>query len=110
GLYTFRMIFLVFGGEPSAYVREHPPHLPAEAIPRNSMEWPVTVLALLATVGGFIQFAGVWTPISDFLRPVAPPLVNASSAQEAISSIFAVGFGIAGIAVAWYVYSAKREP
>ena len=26
GLYTFRMLFLVFGGEPSAYVREHPPH------------------------------------------------------------------------------------
>src|SRR5439155_486966 len=61
-------------------------------------------------IGGLIQFAGVWTPISDFLRPVAPPLVEASGAQEAISSIFAVGFGIAGIVVAWYVYSAKREP
>src|SRR5207249_886617 len=61
-------------------------------------------------VGGFIQFAGVWTPISNFLHPVAPPLVDASGVQEALSSVFAVGFGIAGIAVAWYVYSAHREP
>jgi NADH-quinone oxidoreductase subunit L len=110
GLYTFRMIFIVFGGEPSAYVREHPPHVPEEAIPRNSMNWAVAVLGVLATVGGFIQFAGVWTPISNFLRPVAPPLVEASGLQEALSSVFAVAFGIGGIAVAWYVYSAKREP
>ncbi len=26
GLYTFRMLFVVFGGEQSAYVQEHPPH------------------------------------------------------------------------------------
>jgi NADH-quinone oxidoreductase subunit L len=110
GLYTFRMIFIVFGGQPSSYVREHPPHVPEEAIPRNSMNWSVAALGVLAAIGGFIQFAGVWTPISDFLEPVAPPLVDASGLQEALSSIFAVGFGIGGIAVAWYVYAAKREP
>jgi NADH-quinone oxidoreductase subunit L len=110
GLYTFRMIFIVFGGEPSPYVREHPPDVPAEAIPRRSMGWAVAVLAFLATVGGFIQFANLWTPITNLLSPVAPSLVEASSLQEALTSIFAVGFGVAGIGVAWYVYEARREP
>jgi NADH-quinone oxidoreductase subunit L len=110
GLYTFRMIFLVFGGEPSAYVREHPPHMPAEAAPRLSMAWAVGALSILSVVGGWLQFAGVWTSIANWLDPVARPLVTASGTQEAISSIFAVGFGLAGIASAWWIYVAKKEP
>jgi NADH-quinone oxidoreductase subunit L len=110
GLYTFRMIFLVFGGEPSAYVREHPPHVPEEAAPRLSMAWAVGALAVLSVVGGWLQFAGVWTTVSNWLDPVAKPLVTASGTQEAISSIFAVGFGLAGIAAAWWIYVAKKEP
>src|SRR5581483_10824920 len=37
GLYTFRMLFVVFGGEQSAYVREHPPHAHGDAVARWSM-------------------------------------------------------------------------
>jgi NADH-quinone oxidoreductase subunit L len=110
GLYTFRMIFLVFGGEPSAYVREHPPHVPEEAAPRLSMAWALGALSVLSVVGGWLQFAGVWTSIANWLDPVARPLVAASGTQEAISSIFAVGFGLAGIASAWWIYVAKKEP
>src|SRR5919108_415565 len=62
GVFTFPVVFIVFGGERSAYVQEHPPHVPEEAIPRRSMTWAVAVLALLATGGGWIQFAGIWTP------------------------------------------------
>ena len=61
------------------------------------MFWTVAVLAVLSVVGGWIQFAGVWTPISDFLKPAAPPLVDASSTQEWVSSVFAVVFGLLGI-------------
>jgi NADH:ubiquinone oxidoreductase subunit 5 (subunit L)/multisubunit Na+/H+ antiporter MnhA subunit len=72
------------------------------------MFWPVAVLAVLSTVGGWIQFADLWTPISDFLEPSAAALVEASGTQEAVSSIFAVVFGLAGIGVAWAFYGARR--
>ena len=48
GLYTFRLYFLVFGGEESGFVREHlhRPHGRLEG--PVSMIWPVGVLAVLA--------------------------------------------------------------
>ncbi len=68
----------------------------------------VGVLTILAAIGGGFQFAGVWTTISDWLEPVAKPLVEASNTQEAIASVAAVAVGLAGIAVAWWIYSARR--
>ena len=44
----------------------------------------VGILTVLAVIGGFLQFAGVWTAISNWLDPVAPPLVEASGTQEAV--------------------------
>src|ERR1043165_8646673 len=37
GLYTFRMLFIVFGGEQSGYVQEHPPHAHGDLVARWSM-------------------------------------------------------------------------
>jgi NADH-quinone oxidoreductase subunit L len=107
GLYAFRMVFVVFGGEPSAFVREHLHELKRDVV-GISMGSTVAVLAVLAAIGGWIQFAGIWTPISDWLEPVAPGLVDASSAQEAVSSVLAVLLGLAGIGVAWWIYGTRR--
>src|SRR5437667_5535265 len=97
GLYAFRLFFLVFPGEPSPFVREHlmrGSHASgmegahgSEASSAHdhgvhehageglfSMTAPVLVLALLAAVGGWIQFAPLWPPVSNWLDPVAPPL------------------------------------
>jgi NADH-quinone oxidoreductase subunit L len=63
---------------------------------------------LLTVFGGWIQFANVWTPVSDFLAPAAAPLVEATGLQEVVSSVFAVLFGLAGIGVAWWLYGARR--
>jgi len=103
GVYTFRMIFIVFEGEPSPFVREHL-HQPQRDLPGVAMAIPVTVLAVLATFGGWIQFAPFWTPISDFINPVAAPLVEASNSEEAIASVVGVLLGLAGIGLAWLVY------
>jgi NADH-quinone oxidoreductase subunit L len=108
GLYTFRMLFIVFGGEPSPYVQEHPPHAHGDRVARWSMYLTVGVLTILAAIGGGFQFAGVWTTISDWLEPVARPLVEASNTQEAIASVAAVAVGAAGIFLAWWIYSARR--
>jgi NADH-quinone oxidoreductase subunit L len=107
GLYTFRMLFVVFWGEPSGFVREHFHRLGRDVV-GYSLAVPVGMLTVLAAVGGFIQFADVWTPVSNWLEPVAPPLVEASGVQEAVSSVVAVAFGLAGIGVAWWIYGARK--
>ena len=106
GLYTFRMVFLVFGGEPSAWAREHF-HRPERTEPWVWMAWTVGVLTVLAAIGGWIQITELWTPISDFLDPVAEPLVEPSGTQELVATVIAVAVGVAGIAVAWAAYSAR---
>ena len=108
GLYAFRLLFLVFWGEPSPFVREH-----FHALKRDLVGWtlaiPVGVLTVLAAVGGFLQFANLWTPVTDWLEPVARPVVEASGTQEAVSSVIAVVLGAAGIGVAWVLYGARTS-
>jgi len=69
---------------------------------------PVAVLGLGALAAGWIQFAPFWHPVSDFLSVVAKPLVEPSGRQELLASALAMGFGLAGIGVAWVYYGARR--
>jgi len=107
GLYTFRLLFLVFWGEPSAFVREH-----FHAIKRDvvgvSMASTVALLTVLSLIGGWLQFAPLWHPVETWLQTVAEPVVTPTSWQEGISSALAVVLGLAGIYVAWLVYGARR--
>jgi NADH-quinone oxidoreductase subunit L len=71
---------------------------------------PVGILAVLATFGGWLQFTPVWTPFTDWLAPVVPTLAAAipTNAQEYVSSAVTVIVGLAGIGVAWAIYSEQR--
>jgi NADH-quinone oxidoreductase subunit L len=109
GLYTFRLWFLVFPGEPSPFVREHyHDHNGREGA--WTMLVPVGILAVLATIGGWIQFPPHWDPITKWLAPVAPslPAAVASSTQETVTSVVSPLVGLAGIAIAWAVYSERK--
>jgi NADH-quinone oxidoreductase subunit L len=109
GLYTFRLWYLVFPGEPSPFVREHyHDHHGREGA--WTMLVPVGILGVLATIGGWIQWPPLWEPITKWLAPVAPTLAAAevSSTQEYVTSAVTVIVGIAGIAVAWAIYSERR--
>jgi NADH-quinone oxidoreductase subunit L len=106
-LYAFRMIFIVFGGEPSPFVREHL-HRPGHTMPALWMAWTVGALTVLSIVGGWIQFGNLWDPITTFLEPVAPTGVHATGAEEAITSVLSVGLAVVGIGIAWWIYSARR--
>jgi NADH-quinone oxidoreductase subunit L len=108
GLYTFRMLFLVFWGEPSAFVREHFHALKNDVV-GVSMGATVGVLAVLSVIGGWLQWVPFWDPVDTWLDTVAEPLVSPSNWQEAVSSILAVALGLAGIGVAWVLYGAKRR-
>ncbi|HET8608009.1 MAG TPA: NADH-quinone oxidoreductase subunit L [Gaiellaceae bacterium] len=109
GLYTFRLWFVVFRGEPTPFVREHFHRHHGKEGPLW-MLGTVGVLGVLALIGGWIQFSPIWHPIANWLDPVAPPLANPTSTEEAIASALAVGLGVAGIVVAWLMYGAARVP
>jgi NADH-quinone oxidoreductase subunit L len=107
GLYAFRLYFIVFTGEPTAFAREHFHAHHGQEGPL-SMRWTVGVLAVLSTVAGFIQFSPFWTPFSTWLDPVAAAIVEPTNTQEYITMVVSVACGLAGIFVAWTIYAAKR--
>ena len=130
GLYTSRLFLIVFTGEPSPFVREHllgrshahgqegahgeddPSRPHSVHVHRGEGPFwlmaPVLVLAVLSVVGGWIQFAPLWHPLSTWLDEVAPPLATPSSAQEAVASVLAVLLGLAGVALAFAFYGRRR--
>src|SRR5262249_27856607 len=107
GLYTWRLFLIVFTGEPSAFVREHFHKHRGEA-PFWLMA-PTLVLAVLSVIGGWIQFAPLWHPVSDWLDTVAPPIATPSNTQEAVASVVAVLLGLAGVGLAWLYYGSRRQ-
>jgi NADH-quinone oxidoreductase subunit L len=107
GLYTFRLYFTVFRGEPSAFVREHAHEGHGEG-PR-SMLIPVGVLTVLATVGGLVVIPGVWEPFLHWIDETAEPLVHATVTEDYGTSAIAVSLGLIGILVAWRAFRAGRQ-
>jgi NADH-quinone oxidoreductase subunit L len=108
GVYAFRLFFIVFTGEPAAFVREHH-HAHHGTEGPLSMRWTVGVLAVLSVIGGWLQFAPLWSPLTTWLDPVARPFAEAKSWQEALASALAVGLGLAGIGVAWAIYAPRAR-
>ena len=109
GLYTFRLWFLVFPGEPSAHVEEHFHKHGRFGEGPWTMLLPVAVLTVLATVGGWLQWAPLWTPFTGWLKDVAPTLPAAapSSTLEYLTSAATVIAGLVGIGLAWAIYAEK---
>jgi NADH-quinone oxidoreductase subunit L len=108
GIYTFRLYFIVFPGEPSPFVREHHHDHHGSEGPWTMM-LPIGVLAVLAVIGGWIQWAPFWTPLTSWLEPAARtlPIAEPTNAQEWTSSLLALALGIAGIGVAYAIYGRK---
>jgi NADH-quinone oxidoreductase subunit L len=107
GLYTFRLLFQVFWGEPSAFVREHFHALKAD-VPGVALAAPVAVLAVLSVIGGWIQWAPLWHPIETWLQPVAEPTVTPTNTQEWLTSGLALLLGLTGMYVAYVYYGVRR--
>jgi NADH-quinone oxidoreductase subunit L len=107
GLYTFRLVFIVFTGEPTPFVREHYHAHKGKEGP-FTMLVVVFVLAVLSTIAGFIQWEPLWGYVSKWLDPVAPPIVVPTSRDDWVSSGVAIVLALVGAGVAWAIYSAKR--
>jgi NADH-quinone oxidoreductase subunit L len=106
-LYTFRLVFLVFWGEPSPFVREHLHLRRFEG--GLAMAWPVAALTVLSLVGGLLQVPGVWHTVDDWLHPVAESIEEASGGTAWFSALAALALSLAGIAVAWLLWGRPSE-
>jgi NADH-quinone oxidoreductase subunit L len=137
GIYTFRMIFRAFLGEPVPQAREleqghlhhadvhtnpatgevedtevgfpGPEHHIAEREP--TMKLAMSVLALLATVGGLLQIPKVTQVVDHFLEPTFHD--SALYAREPSTSMITFGLvlgtvvALSGIGIAYYVWVLK---
>ena len=137
GVYTFRMIFRAFYGEPVAEAREleegHLHHAEVHTNPANgevedtevgfpgpehhiaeregSMKIAMGALAVLAVVGGFLQIPQITHVIDHFLEPSFEDSTlyerDPSGGLIAFGLLLGAAVGIAGIAVAWFVWVSK---
>ena len=101
-LYTFRLVFIVFWGEPSPFVREHLHLRRFEG--GLAMAWPVAVLTVLSVVGGWLQVPWGWKAVDDWIRPVAESAEEATGFTFTFSVVASLVLALAGIWLAWRLY------
>jgi NADH-quinone oxidoreductase subunit L len=134
GIYTFRMIFRTFWGEPVEEARElEHGHLVHHDIPTNpqtgeaedtdvgfpgpehhiaerdiAMRAPMATLALLAIIGGVLQIPGVDDVIHNFLKPTfagsSLAQVDVKPGPSWVGLIIGALVALVGIAIAYGVY------
>jgi NADH-quinone oxidoreductase subunit L len=107
GLYTFRLYFAVFRGEPSDLAREHAHESHGEG--PLSMLVPVGVLTVLATIGGLVVIPGVWEPFLDWVDQTAEPLVHSTVTEDYGTSAIAVSLALVGFLVARRAFRSDRQ-
>jgi NADH-quinone oxidoreductase subunit L len=136
-IYTFRMIFRAFFGEPCEEARElehgHQVHHDVPTNPltgeaedfdvgfpgpdhpiaeRNiAMKFPMSALALLAIIGGIIQIPGIDAGINRFLAPTFAnsrlAAIDPSTGNSWVGLIIGALIGLSGIAVAYRIWVLK---
>jgi NADH-quinone oxidoreductase subunit L len=134
GIYTFRMIFRAFWGDPVPEAREmeagHPHHAeqpfnpgthevedtdvgfpgPEHAIAERHVPMKVAmgILAVLATVAGLIQVPGVDAAVTNFLEPTFATSkyagIEPSTGAAWIGLLIGAAVGLTGIFVAFTIY------
>jgi NADH-quinone oxidoreductase subunit L len=136
GVYTFRMIFRAFYGEPVQEARElEHGHLAHADVPRNPMtgeeedtdvgfpgpghfiaerEWPMRIamgaLAVLAVIGGAIQIPGVDEAVTRFLSPTFADSrlahVHVGTGPAWVGLVIGAAIAAVGITIAYRVWIA----
>jgi NADH-quinone oxidoreductase subunit L len=106
-LYTFRLVFVVFGPPITDFAREH---LHRERFEGPlAMMWPVAILAVCSVVGGFLQVPGLWHLVDDWLGPVVESIPEAHGWVAWFSALAALGLALAGIALAWLLWGKRSD-
>ncbi|MDQ6607595.1 MAG: NADH-quinone oxidoreductase subunit L [Actinomycetota bacterium] len=136
GIYTFRMIFRAFFGEPCPEARElEHGHLAHAEVPTNPAtgeledpdvgfpgpehhiaehEWPMKIamgaLGLLAVIGGVLQIPGVDDKVTQFLRPTfvtsRVAQIEPGSSAAWVGLVIGAAVALSGIAIAYRIWVA----
>jgi NADH-quinone oxidoreductase subunit L len=109
GLYTFRMIFLVFHGPPSTFASEHAPAHTARGEGPFSMLWTITALGIGAILIGALQIPGVTDGMTRFLETAAPTFVEPTTGQEELVAVLSPLLGLAGLLTAYALYGGRER-
>jgi NADH-quinone oxidoreductase subunit L len=104
-LYTFRMVFIAFFGEPKSLVQEASPIRQ----PGPAMTVPLVVLGVLSVIGGFVEIPeilGNQPFLSDFLHTTLPPvgLVHGGLNTEAVLAGISAAVSVLGILLAYALF------
>ena len=103
GIYAFRLVFVVFYGEPHAEVTRPP---------RWRMKVPLWVLSALAIGGGLVwfpQWLAHWSPFEDFMETALPPteLIEGTWKTSLLTDLLSPELAIAGVITAWLLYLSR---
>ena len=104
GIYATRLMRLVFYGDMSDFAKEHLHSGHGEA--PWTMFWPVCVLAAGAILSGFLALGfGFTNFFADFLANTAPD-IEASVADDSITTLISWSVSILGAWFVWNLYAA----
>jgi NADH-quinone oxidoreductase subunit L len=114
GAYSFRLYYAIFHGprhEVAAVAQgpEAAAHREAHGEGPLSMLVPVGVLTVLSAVGGLVSIPGVWHPFSEWVGETAEAIVEPTTGQDYVTSLFAVALGLIGFLVAQRAFRADRQ-
>jgi NADH-quinone oxidoreductase subunit L len=104
-LYTFRMVFVTFFGKEKTHLSHHAGLL---------ITLPLVVLAVLSTLGGFVEWPHNFAHIqlfSGYLSPVLP-VVNLKEGIEStewLIQLIAAGLCLTGVYLAYFFYVQSPE-
>lgn len=100
-VYTFRMVFVTFFGESKTHVEHHT---------GRSMNVPLIILAVLSSIGGFIELPhtlGHVELFSEFLKPVLPAVAlgsNATIGREWLVQGVTMVLSLSGVYLSYHCY------
>lgn len=105
GLYSFRMVFLVFFGKMKSCVLEKP---------GTAVQLPLIILAIFSLISGFIQMPAVIFPVNlfaDFLARSLPVLkaLPVNSTIEVLLLFGAMLAPLAGLFTAWWFFMRRPQ-
>jgi NADH-quinone oxidoreductase subunit L len=108
-LYTFRLMLLVFHGEPSEYARGQAESHAGHVEGPRPMLWTIGVLGVGALFAGLIEIPQVTHGMRNFLEPTIPAHLEATGNQDLGTSALAVALAFIGLFAAHVLWGRRTD-
>jgi NADH-quinone oxidoreductase subunit L len=108
-LYTFRLMLLVFHGEPSDYARQQGEAHAGHGEGPTAMLWTIGVLGVGALLAGLLEIPQVTHGMRNFLEPTIPSQLDATGNQDLGTSALAVALALVGLFAAHVLWGRRSD-